>query len=262
MSDLNGETAMTLIVDETRKASAPELTIAMHKGLDSRFPAPEWLVAREVPCASRQIDAVVVRMWADAVVHGFEVKASRSDWLREMANPNKADVALPFVDYFNLVVADSTVAKPDEVPDHWGLLVLQRNGTLRASKAATMLRPSVEGRRFWAAMIRRAWQGSEDREFEKRLSDAGHEGYERGFKYGRDSERDKVSREDEELAGARRLREAFGWESGVILARAPEIKAWLDGDRRQHRLKNLVSTLRETATELENVMGSSGDAAK
>lgn len=240
-----------LLTDETRKVSAFDLTAAMHKGLDSRFPAPEWLVAREVPCGSRQVDAVVVRMWADAVIHGFEVKASRSDWLREAARPEKADVALPFVDYFSLIVADTTVAKPDEVPDHWGLLVLQKNGTLRAAKAAPLLKPHVEGRRFWAAMIRRAWQGSEDREFEKRISDASHEGYQRGLKYGKESTRRDADADLELLAQAKALRDAFHWNTGTLIARAPELLAWLDSSRRAPRFTGLAEQLRRLATELD-----------
>lgn len=239
------------IVDEPRKISAADLTIAMHKALRSRFPAPEWLVAEEVPCASRQIDAVVVRMWADAVIHGFEVKASRADWLREAARPEKADVALPFVDYFYLVVADSTVAKPDEVPDHWGLLVLQKNGTLRSSKAPTVLRPSVEGRRFWAAMIRRAWQGSEDREFEKKVNDAAHEGYVRGLKYGKESARHDVDADKATLDKATRMQQAFGWNVETLISRAPEVKAWLEESYRKPRLTGLAENLRRLAAELE-----------
>lgn len=239
------------IVDEPIRVSIPDLTDAMHRALRLRFPAPEWLVAEEVPCASRRVDAVVVRMWADAVVHGFEVKASRADWLREAARPEKADVALPFVDYFYLVVADSTVAKPDEVPDHWGLLVLQKNGTLRASKPPTVLRPHLEGRRFWAAMIRRAWQASEDREFEKKIGAAHNEGYANGVKAGAERARRDVDADIETLEMAKQLREAYGWEIRSLIARAPELKGLLTEGRRKPQFTGLAEQLRRLATDLD-----------
>lgn len=53
---------------------------------------------------------------------GHELKVTRSDWLRELAQPGKAD---PWADECHAfyVVAAPDVAKPEELPDGWGLMV-------------------------------------------------------------------------------------------------------------------------------------------
>lgn len=55
-------------------------------------------------------------------LHGHEVKVSRSDWLTELRDPTKADVWRRYCDRWWLVAARG-VAKPDEMPAGWGLIV-------------------------------------------------------------------------------------------------------------------------------------------
>ena len=54
-------------------------------------------------------------------VHGFEVKVSRSDWLRELADESKADAWARYCHHWWLV-APAEVVKPGELPTGWGHL--------------------------------------------------------------------------------------------------------------------------------------------
>jgi hypothetical protein len=88
----------------------------------------------------RTADAMAVDLWPSSghLVHGFEVKVSRSDWLTELKDPEKAEAFRPFVDHWWLVVPDATIVR-DDLPAGWGLLVLTNGGTLRARKRAPRL---------------------------------------------------------------------------------------------------------------------------
>lgn len=63
-------------------------------------------------------------------LHGCEVKTSRSDWLRELRDPTKADAFRPYCHRWWLVVSGPEVAKRDELPRGWGMLT----ATLRRDK--------------------------------------------------------------------------------------------------------------------------------
>lgn len=89
--------------------------------------------------ALRTADAIAVDLWPSSghLVHGFEVKVSRSDWLTELKDPEKAEAFRPYVDHWWLVVPDANIVRND-LPAGWGLLVLSGN-TLRARKRAPRL---------------------------------------------------------------------------------------------------------------------------
>ncbi len=123
--------------------------------------------------ASRAFDAVAVALWPSRHLELtiFEVKVSRSDWLRELkANPNggtdrydKAGPACALADRF-VIVAPVDVVRGGELPEHWGLLEVHERtyGTamLREAKSATLLKPRSRfpepiPRGFVVAMLRR-----------------------------------------------------------------------------------------------------------
>lgn len=62
-------------------------------------------------------------MWAHRQsLHGFEVKVSRSDWLTELADPEKAEAWARYCHYFWLVASDKAIVR-DDLPKGWGMLV-------------------------------------------------------------------------------------------------------------------------------------------
>jgi len=88
-------------------------------------------------------------------INGFEIKASRSDWLRELKNPAKAEAIAAYCDRW-WIVALKDLVKIEELPAGWGLMELQANGSLKEVKRAPA-RENVKPitRTFMAAMMRR-----------------------------------------------------------------------------------------------------------
>jgi len=73
-------------------------------------------------------------------MHGHEVKVSRSDWLTELRNPDKAERVKRYCDYWYLVIPDAAMVKPGELPDDWGLIV-KAGSRLRIKVKAPRLEP-------------------------------------------------------------------------------------------------------------------------
>lgn len=86
-------------------------------------------------------------------LHGHEVKVSRSDWLTELADPEKADAIKRFCDFWWLVVPDPAIVR-DDLPDDWGLLAFGRNGKLRIYRRAPRLTPDPHTPTFRASLLR------------------------------------------------------------------------------------------------------------
>lgn len=88
----------------------------------------------------RTIDALVIDTWPSSghLIHGFEVKVSRSDWLTELNDPDKAEAFKPYCDHWWLVVSDAAIVR-DDLPHGWGLLAVGPNGSLRIRRRAPRL---------------------------------------------------------------------------------------------------------------------------
>jgi hypothetical protein len=92
--------------------------------------------------AKRTADFMALDLWPSKglVLHGHEVKISRSDWLNELKDPEKAGAFIPHVDYWWLVIADQAMVKAGELPDGWGMMAPGSDGALRVVKQAPRLR--------------------------------------------------------------------------------------------------------------------------
>jgi hypothetical protein len=86
-------------------------------------------------------------------VHGHEVKVSRSDWLRELKDPDKAEAWRPYVHRWWLVVSDRRIVRPGELPDGWGLLAAAGD-RLRCITPAPLLTPEPMPNGMLAALLR------------------------------------------------------------------------------------------------------------
>lgn len=116
--------------------------------------------------ATRTLDAVAMSLWPSRglTLHGFEIKCSRSDWLREMRDPAKADAFGFALDKFWLVVANSKIVLAGELPETWGLLVVEGSRLVCRKEAPDLpvapkgsVEPfSSDGRHFLAALLRAA----------------------------------------------------------------------------------------------------------
>lgn len=114
--------------------------------------------------ARRFADVVAVSMWPSdgLMVHGYEIKASRSDLKRELADLSKHEAVARYCDTWTLVVWSESVLV-DGIPDDWGIQVVEATeyGHQLVSKQPARKRTPVD--RPWAfacALIRNAYQQS------------------------------------------------------------------------------------------------------
>lgn len=132
-----------------------------------KFCQPEWALFHEVAEATgvgrRRADAIAVNLWESRGlgIHGFEIKISRQDWIRELRDPAKAEAISKNCDHWWIVAPSGVVAK-DELPPTWGLYSVDGRGLNCAVKAPKLENTHVDGvRPFVAALLRRAAQTNE-----------------------------------------------------------------------------------------------------
>lgn len=135
------------------------MTIAA--ALRERYCKPEWAIFFEVSNGTgarghRYADAVAMNLYPSRglEIHGFEIKTYRSDWLRELKNPEKAEPVFKYCDRW-WIVSEKGLVKPGELPPTWGLIE-HDNGKLRQDTAAPKLTPTPINLTFAAALLRRA----------------------------------------------------------------------------------------------------------
>lgn len=107
--------------------------------------------------AKRTVDAMAMSLWPSRGLrlHGFEIKCSRNDWLRELKDPSKSESFMRHLDRWWLVVADASIVAPGELPETWGLLVVEGN-RLVCKQEAPQLDPQPLPRGMLASLLRSA----------------------------------------------------------------------------------------------------------
>jgi hypothetical protein len=254
-------------------AGVMESTSLFHR-LRLKYPAEAYALFTEVRNATgfkgdRAADAVAMSLYPSRglEIFGFEFKASRSDWLRELANPRKAEGVCRFCDRWWIVTTTDAVVKRDELPKTWGLMVCTKEGDgLRIVVQAPPLEPAPLDRAFTASLLRAAQK-------------AGNKPLEKV----RQEERDKAYREYAERqitvearvkqkyeAEIRQLQETIasfekasgvqingrGWNMGRIGA---AVSAIIDNPVDMHRR---LAGLAERATEIANEARAGAEALK
>lgn len=135
-------------------------TDRVYQALANRFAPPAHAVITEVPDATgygktRTADALVMSLWPSRglTLSGVEVKASRSDWVKERDDPSKAEAIARYCDYWYLAVGDPSIVQPGELPETWGLLV-PHGESLKVAKEPAKLSPVPIDREFLASLFR------------------------------------------------------------------------------------------------------------
>lgn len=129
----------------------------------AKFAAPEWATMFEVAPrtggGTRYADAVAVNLWQSRghAVHGFEIKVSRGDWLRELKDPAKAEEIQRFCDYWTIVAPKGVVAD-GELPPTWGMLEMRADRLMQV-RAGPKLDAQPVTRAFFASLMRRGHEG-------------------------------------------------------------------------------------------------------
>ena len=87
--------------------------------------------------ARRTADYVAMDLWPSKglALHGHEIKISRSDWLRELKEPEKAAEFIPWMNHWWLVASDPRIVRDGELPEGWGLMVMRGPLLVVARKA-------------------------------------------------------------------------------------------------------------------------------
>lgn len=251
--------------------SAEKPRMSIYELLRSRYPAKTHALMFEVRdgagfSASRSCDAIAISTWPSRGLElmGFEIKASRADWLREVRNPEKADTFSVVCDKFYVVADGKDIVQPDEVPASWGWL--QRVGNrLVCEKAAPTLTPVPLDRSMLAAMLKRAID---------QASAPGEQEFKRGVAIGReegkkDAERHhayQLEEHDRLKAAIREFEQASGvaistWNAGKI---GEAVRTVLDGGhlKNLHRVPHLVTQFREITAHLERLAQELPDATR
>lgn len=117
---------------------------------------------------ARTCDALALALWESKgfELHGHEIKCSRSDWLRELKDPSKAEAVAAYCDRWWLVASSADVVRRGELPDGWGLLVqsgARLTARVRAAKRDALPLPRGLVVAMTRAAIRGGALGGEDR---------------------------------------------------------------------------------------------------
>jgi hypothetical protein len=106
----------------------------------------------------RTADAIVMSLWPSRGIEmlGFELKVSKTDWRKELADPAKAEEIAQYCDAW-WIVAPPGVVDVAELPKPWGLLVPSAaRDCLVAAKEAPALDAKPLTKTFLASILRRA----------------------------------------------------------------------------------------------------------
>ena len=132
--------------------------------LQEQYPHPDCAFIAEFmgatgASAGGAADAIAMHCWPSKGLEliGFELKTSRSDWLRELKQPWKAEPIKKFCDRWYLVTSeDYHIARTEEIPKDWGYMYQDYTGKLLTKKEAPKLSPVPVDRLFLASLMRLA----------------------------------------------------------------------------------------------------------
>lgn len=153
---------------ETKKWTERAVLDALHRRycVPGKYGRPQrHLIAEHVPdhpwMPRRIIDAIIVDTWpgsfehADLTgygLHGIEIKVSRSDLLRELADLSKSGEFINehgqdgsergILSHYSILAPIDVLKgwKDMGLPEEWGVLSLRDDGTIRASRSPARLR--------------------------------------------------------------------------------------------------------------------------
>jgi len=213
-------------VKDKAVVTTPMNTAQLMAALAAKYKAPEWAFMPQVADATgfakaRTADALAMSLWPSRglSLHGFEVKASRGDWKKELDNPAKAESICQFCDYWWVVVGEAKIVQEGELPPTWGLLA-PKGKTLVVVKQAPELKPAPMTRLFLAAILRKAAEYIAPKWVEpvrQIETDEWKLAYDGGYKEAERNAEDKVRLAQQDVARMREAAEKFQQASGLYI---------------------------------------------
>lgn len=129
--------------------------------LARKYAPPSWAYLPQVRNGTgyqrstiRYADGIAMSLWPSRgmEIEGFEIKVSRSDWISELNNPEKAEYFVKICDRW-WIVAPEGIVVPGELPAPWGLMVA-KGRRLYVKTAAPKLEAAPLDRIQLAAIMR------------------------------------------------------------------------------------------------------------
>ncbi|HEV2317744.1 MAG TPA: hypothetical protein VGV89_09265 [Thermoplasmata archaeon] len=215
--------------DLAQNAPRPKsVTGELRERLRAHFDSANWFLLEEMPAPPaegaekkwRAVDAYAIALWSTRghEIHGVEIKASRSDWLAELADPQKAEAGAQFCGKWWLLAAKGVVREA-ELPPGWGLLTPSRKG-LREQVKPVPREPMEPPRWWWICAMKKLVARPTDPELLKMREDS----YADGLKRGEDAGRWQRESAQRDLQQFRKSVDAFEKASGI------KISAWDGGE--------------------------------
>jgi hypothetical protein len=177
-----------------------------HVAIEEVAPGTGW------GAGSRWADVLVLSVWPSKglTLHGYEVKASRADLKRELADPSKHQALARFCDEWWLVVWDESVLV-DGIPEDWGIMLTvedEHGGRyLTPHRKAAKRAPEQWSRPFVCSLVRNAFEQSPGIAYAERLArQARQRGLDDGRQIAETAQRRLLDRLAEVLYGRDRYR--------------------------------------------------------
>lgn len=164
------------------KKTTPLTSHELVERLRLRYPAPEWVTLEEIQptvgwmTKPRRADFVALSTWESRGLRlfGFEIKSSRADVLKELAEPEKSQAWQRYCDRWYLVVGRGDLIGEDELPPQWGLIAPHGTG-LRVKVHAPELTPEAWPRGLTCMLARRAFGNTLARHEKEAIRREAHE---------------------------------------------------------------------------------------
>lgn len=141
-----------------------------------------WSAFFEVSLGRKRVDFMAFNIYPsrDFTIVGCEIKASRSDWMKELKHCEKAEPLIKQCDEWYIVEARKGIVQKDELPEGWGLMSLSGNRIY--SKVPSKLKTRADfSKELLARIVEKSFLG-EGRHPDSVIWDAEKRGYERGQK--------------------------------------------------------------------------------
>jgi hypothetical protein len=238
---------------------------------DQKYSIPhKHMVAFEVAngtggAADRRADAVAMEYWPSngLEITGYEIKVSRSDWLNELKQPEKAYAISQYCDRW-YVIAPKGVIKDAELPEGWGFIQASEKMLRTVVKSAKNKDAKID-KLFMASLMRKTLEKYQDTslvdQIAKKYQDEANKEVERRVKY-------QVKRDKERYEKIKEALDGFEKKSGIRVneynyEKIGEVVKYLMDNKYMikndiHRIDSLINQktrdlefLRESKKELE-----------
>jgi len=201
---------------------------SISQALQKRYPAPEWALFFEVrnqtgySRQTRYADAMAFNMYPSRgqEIHGFEFKASRSDLLREIRDPDKSVELQKYCDMWWLVLEDESILDDKSLlPPTWGLLIPHPSKEeLRTEVLAPKLKPQAVDKHLLCSVLRSMHERLKNPSHSE-VEKARQEGYDAGYKLGEEQGKSDVESAQARLKNYEDAVSRFSRKTGIDVLR-------------------------------------------